>query len=136
MTKSGSLTYPEFCVGMYFIRLILNGGNIPLQLPENVRQQVIMSVQSCQSASVQPPPIPTATRSSMSNQGNQRPWLVTPAEKAQFDAVFRTWDPQGSGYITGESLIFNATTYFVSGDRAKQIFIQSGLHESLLAHIW
>ncbi|KAJ3029914.1 UNVERIFIED_CONTAM: hypothetical protein HDU68_010697 [Siphonaria sp. JEL0065] len=49
-------------------------------------------------------------------------WAVTPQEKAQYDNVFKTWDPNGSGYI--------------SGDRARQIFMQSGLSDDILGHIW
>ncbi|KAI9346498.1 hypothetical protein BDR26DRAFT_109813 [Obelidium mucronatum] len=49
-------------------------------------------------------------------------WAVTPQEKAGYDATFKTWDPNGSGYI--------------SGDRARQIFVQSGLSSEILGHIW
>eukprot|EP00842_Homolaphlyctis_polyrhiza_P006334 jgi/Hompol1/6701/HPOL_000303-RA len=55
-------------------------------------------------------------------QQQQRAWAIGPAEKAQYDATFRTWDPSNSG--------------FISGDRARQIFAQSGLPENILAHIW
>ncbi|KAH6564034.1 hypothetical protein BASA62_008156 [Batrachochytrium salamandrivorans] len=52
----------------------------------------------------------------------RRGWLITPAEKAQYDVTFKTWDSSNSG--------------FIDGDRARQVFAQSGLSENILAHIW
>ncbi|KAK6095770.1 hypothetical protein MT418_004440 [Batrachochytrium dendrobatidis] len=55
-------------------------------------------------------------------QQQRRAWIITPAEKAQYDVTFKTWDPTNSGYM--------------DGDRAKQVFAQSGLSQNILAHIW
>ncbi|KAJ3127934.1 actin organization and endocytosis protein, partial [Irineochytrium annulatum] len=49
-------------------------------------------------------------------------WAVTPAEKQQYDGIFKVWDPTNSG--------------FVSGERARSIFSQSGLADNVLGHIW
>ncbi|KAI9015102.1 hypothetical protein BC832DRAFT_589560 [Gaertneriomyces semiglobifer] len=56
------------------------------------------------------------------SQGQERKWAITPAEKGQYDAIFKVWDAERTGYITG--------------DRARNIFQQSGLPGSILAHIW
>ncbi|KAJ3339221.1 Intersectin 1 (SH3 domain protein) [Gonapodya sp. JEL0774] len=49
-------------------------------------------------------------------------WLITPEEKATFDAVFRAWDSRNTGFISGEV--------------AREIFGQSGLAPNVLARIW
>ncbi|KAJ3028740.1 actin organization and endocytosis protein [Rhizophlyctis rosea] len=55
-------------------------------------------------------------------QQGGRGWAIEQAEKAQYDSIFKVWDPQNSG--------------FISGDRAREIFMQSGLPDNILAHIW
>ncbi|KAJ3318153.1 Intersectin 1 (SH3 domain protein) [Boothiomyces sp. JEL0866] len=49
-------------------------------------------------------------------------WAVSPQEKQQYEAIFRSYDPEGTG--------------FLSGDRARAVFAQSQLRENMLAHIW
>ena len=49
-------------------------------------------------------------------------WAISPEEKAKYDAIFKAWDMGSTGYITS--------------DRARQIFSQSGLSPSILNHIW
>jgi len=49
-------------------------------------------------------------------------WVVTPAEKAQYDEMFTRADTDRDG--------------FVSGAEIKDIFLQSGLQQMVLAHIW
>ncbi|TPX63785.1 hypothetical protein SpCBS45565_g06360 [Spizellomyces sp. 'palustris'] len=68
------------------------------------------------------PLVAQAPIQSQSSQGQRQRWAVDPAEKAQYDAIFKVWDPQNSG--------------FISGDRARNIFTQSGLPDGVLAHIW
>ncbi|KAJ3139972.1 Intersectin 1 (SH3 domain protein) [Geranomyces variabilis] len=54
--------------------------------------------------------------------GTNRNWAIDAVEKAQYDRIFKVWDPQNSGYIDGE--------------RARNIFSQSGIPDGLLMHIW
>ncbi|KAF9205502.1 actin organization and endocytosis protein [Haplosporangium sp. Z 27] len=49
-------------------------------------------------------------------------WAVSREEKARYDHIFSEWDPDHSG--------------FLSGERALQIFGSSGLHQNDLSHIW
>ncbi|KAK3825082.1 MAG: hypothetical protein J3Q66DRAFT_278833, partial [Benniella sp.] len=49
-------------------------------------------------------------------------WAVSREEKAQYDRIFSAWDPDRSG--------------FISGDRAREIFGSSGLPSTDLGHIW
>ncbi|RKO89740.1 hypothetical protein BDK51DRAFT_36946, partial [Blyttiomyces helicus] len=55
-------------------------------------------------------------------QRGDRKWAIEPTEKAQYDAIFKVWDPSSTG--------------FISGERAQNIFVQSGLPNNILAHIW
>jgi hypothetical protein len=50
------------------------------------------------------------------------PWNITPEEKIQYNKLFKQWDPQGLGYLTG--------------DIAKDIMLQSGLSLYDLKQIW
>lgn len=52
----------------------------------------------------------------------QMPWALTKAEKKQYDQIFRAWDSQGTG--------------FISGQVALEVFGQSGLGKNDLAKIW
>ncbi|KAJ3270432.1 Intersectin 1 (SH3 domain protein) [Terramyces sp. JEL0728] len=49
-------------------------------------------------------------------------WAVSLQEKQQYEAIFKSFDPEGTG--------------FLSGDRAIAVFAQSQLRENMLAHIW
>ncbi|XP_053394961.1 epidermal growth factor receptor substrate 15-like 1 isoform X3 [Mercenaria mercenaria] len=49
-------------------------------------------------------------------------WVVTPAEKSNYDIMFRKADLDMDG--------------FVSGQEIRDIFLQSGLQNNVLAHIW
>ncbi|CAJ0919825.1 20242_t:CDS:2 [Entrophospora sp. SA101] len=56
-------------------------------------------------------------------QGNAKiSWAVTPEEKAQYKEIFKQWDSTGLGYLTG--------------DKAREIFLQSGLPQTDLMQIW
>ncbi|OAX41282.1 hypothetical protein K503DRAFT_712926 [Rhizopogon vinicolor AM-OR11-026] len=50
------------------------------------------------------------------------PWALSKSEKKQYDQIFRAWDAQGTG--------------FVSGQTALEVFGQSGLDKNDLARIW
>ncbi|CAK7263765.1 hypothetical protein SEPCBS119000_000652 [Sporothrix epigloea] len=49
-------------------------------------------------------------------------WLITPAEKARMDPVFRNLDKEHKGYITGEEAV--------------PFLTRSGLNEDQLAQVW
>ncbi|XP_022243511.1 epidermal growth factor receptor substrate 15-like 1 isoform X7 [Limulus polyphemus] len=50
------------------------------------------------------------------------PWIVNATEKAKYDDIFRKMDQDQDGFVTGPDV--------------KDIFIQSGLSQSVLAYIW
>jgi hypothetical protein len=58
-------------------------------------------------------------------QGTSTPkisWALTKNEKKSYDAIFRAWDLQGTGFISGQT--------------ALEVFGQSGLDKNDLAKIW
>lgn len=50
------------------------------------------------------------------------PWALSKAEKKNYDSIFRAWDAQSTG--------------FISGTTALEVFGQSGLSKDDLARIW
>lgn len=49
-------------------------------------------------------------------------WVVNAADKSRFDAMFKTADLDMDGYVTGQE--------------TRDIFVQSGVPNNVLAHIW
>lgn len=50
------------------------------------------------------------------------PWAVTSEEKKQYSKIFKAWDTEKKGTLSGET--------------AKEIFSQSGLPQNILMQIW
>ncbi|CEP16933.1 hypothetical protein [Parasitella parasitica] len=50
------------------------------------------------------------------------PWAVTAEEKKRYSKIFKAWDTENKGTL--------------SGDKAKEIFSQSGLPQNVLMQIW
>ncbi|KAJ1801515.1 actin organization and endocytosis protein [Coemansia sp. RSA 2399] len=53
---------------------------------------------------------------------SQQQWAIGGAERAQYEAIFRRWDPGHRGVLRG--------------DQAREVFAQSGLSQQELAKIW
>ncbi|TPX33329.1 hypothetical protein SmJEL517_g03690 [Synchytrium microbalum] len=101
-----ALTFPEFALAMYLTKLQMSGQQPPFALPDPVKAQVV----AANMVLAAPAPVPEVR------------WAITPQEKQQWDQIFKTWDPQTTGYVSGE--------------RARNVFLQSGLSPDLLGHIW
>ncbi|EPQ26256.1 uncharacterized protein PFL1_06191 [Pseudozyma flocculosa PF-1] len=62
---------------------------------------------------------------SQQQQGSKEPkipWALSKEEKKSYDSIFRAWDSNGSG--------------FISGDVAREVFGQSGIPREQLMQIW
>ncbi|CDZ97229.1 RhoGEF GTPase [Phaffia rhodozyma] len=78
----------------------------------------------------QQPNLPASTLSSSMNMLTQNksiatpkiPWTLTKDERKNYDQIFRAWDQQGTGFISGET--------------AQEVFGQSGLNRDDMAQIW
>lgn len=113
LSNSNSLSLPEFMLAMHLTKTKVNGGMLPSQLPDPVRHAVVSAMNS----QIQPA---SHVRAPSRNQAVN--WAIDPSEKAKYDSIFRVWDPRNTG--------------FIDGDRARNIFSQSGLSDNILAHIW
>ncbi|CAO3629802.1 unnamed protein product [Cunninghamella blakesleeana] len=197
VTNQPQLTFPEFALAMYLTSMKMTGCSIPSVLPDNIRNEIYISVQALQSpkntqsqsitlSSLVPSPQPQRSTStsilnslaggnspiymqqqlstgisansgtlpqvpmptgmygnnlafanqmmpnsnfSSQSQSFQRlsnkvkiPWAVTAEEKKQYSKIFDAWDTDKVGYLTGE--------------KAKEIFTQSGLAQNILMQIW
>ncbi|PPQ91776.1 hypothetical protein CVT25_000421 [Psilocybe cyanescens] len=82
-------------------------GGVP-QLPQQ-QQNLVQSIQQHNEAQ-------------RGSAGQQLSWALTKAEKKNYDKIFRSWDAQGTG--------------FISGATALDVFGASGLPKDDLARIW
>ena len=71
-------------------------------------------------AAALPPPVPTITQ--VPAAAAALGWVVSDAERAQFEPIFRRLDTDLDG--------------FLSGVQCRDLFAQSGLAQPVLAHIW
>nr|CAD7397628.1 unnamed protein product [Timema cristinae] len=126
--KDGMLDRHEFMVAMHLVYKALEKYTIPNSLPPElmppVKRKEPISVPTLPGAvkvlpnlvmpieSTKPsvPPLPVST------------WVVTADEKSKYDTLFHQTDVDKDG--------------FVSGFEIKDVFLRSGVTQSVLAHIW
>ncbi|KAK0553705.1 hypothetical protein OC846_002429 [Tilletia horrida] len=80
---------------------------------------------SFSSRSMAPSTFQNTIQNAQPSRGNQPPkipWALSKEEKKSYDSIFRAWDPQGTG--------------FISGDVAREVFGQSGLDRDRLMQVW
>ena len=91
--------------------------------PAPVRSSSLMSPAptGASAASVAGTPVMAPTATGTSSAGGE-PWGVSPADKAKFDGFFDSLDTERTGKIEGQNVV--------------PFFLQSGLDEATLAHVW
>ncbi|KAG7301169.1 hypothetical protein JYU34_014017 [Plutella xylostella] len=143
--KDGMLDRHEFLVAMHLVYKALEKHHIPTTLPAELRRA------PPRPASPRAPPVPAAPLISMASKPAPPPlipmsaarpspsplppssapllpslaqptWVVTAAEKRQFDAMFEVADADKDGLVSGLEI--------------KQTLLESGLPQATLAHIW
>ncbi|XP_043942018.1 epidermal growth factor receptor substrate 15 isoform X2 [Protopterus annectens] len=133
--RDGFLDRDEFAVAMHLVYRALEKEQVPLSLPYCL---VPLSKRKKSTASPVPllpsPPSAKELRQSVPPVATLPPvaamppkdllvqWVVSPAEKVEYDKIFLTADKDMDG--------------FVSGIEVRDIFINTGLPSSTLAHIW
>ncbi|XP_063921366.1 epidermal growth factor receptor substrate 15-like 1 isoform X2 [Zophobas morio] len=135
--KDGMLDRHEFIAAMHLVYKALDKYAIPNTLPVELMppaktknsHHVATTLLNRSLDGVKPdiPPPPTATSVIPPLKPVQTvqptiPWVVTPDEKAKSDALFIKSDIDKDG--------------FVSGQEIKNVFLQSGVPQHVLAHIW
>ncbi|CAL9696444.1 unnamed protein product [Knipowitschia caucasica] len=142
--KDGHLDRDEFAVAMYLVYRALEKEPVPSALPPSLlppskRKKSLVSVPALPAS---PPPPKDSLRStpshgsmtSLNSTGSLSPkhslksaqqavnWVVPVSERGRYDDIFLKTDADMDG--------------FVSGLEVKDIFMQSGLSQNVLAHIW
>ncbi|XP_036369569.1 epidermal growth factor receptor substrate 15-like 1 isoform X3 [Octopus sinensis] len=114
--KDGFLDKDEFAVAMHLVYSALENNPVPTTLPPKLippskRKRVSL-------------PGGTITDSLPPRTDSPAPlqWVVTNTEKANYDILFKKTDTDMDG--------------FVSGKEIRDVFLQSGLSNNVLAHIW
>lgn len=143
LDRDGSLDRDEFALAMHLIYKALENHPVPTVLPlelipaakekkippgaVQVLPSVLSGIDGTQLGQLSSPPLSTNTLSAdviAKNTQNKSgvPWIITAAEKAKYDIMFKNADLDGDG--------------FVNGIEIKDVFLQSGLPQPVLAHIW
>uniref|UniRef100_A0AAY4DCY6 Epidermal growth factor receptor pathway substrate 15-like 1a n=1 Tax=Denticeps clupeoides TaxID=299321 RepID=A0AAY4DCY6_9TELE len=146
--KDGHLDRDEFAVAMHLVYRALEKEPVPSVLPSSLippskRKRSVGSLPgSVPMLPASPPPPKDSLRStpshgsmnSLNSAGSLSPkhtlkssqhsvnWVVPAADRGRYDDIFLKTDADLDG--------------FVSGQEVKEIFIQSGLSQNVLAHIW
>ncbi|WFD01543.1 hypothetical protein MOBT1_000211 [Malassezia obtusa] len=147
----GALDLTDFVIGMYYIQGTMNGtiSTIPATLPPGLYEQAsgaptpplqpqrtgtdhLAAAFGLPPAKPAPAPAPpraqtprsmAASRSSSyASVRTPGDWAITPQEKAKFDSFFDSLDTGKTGAIEGAMVV--------------PFFMQSGLDEPTLAHVW
>ncbi|XP_064211795.1 epidermal growth factor receptor substrate 15-like 1 isoform X3 [Tribolium castaneum] len=133
--KDGMLDRHEFIAAMHLVYKALDKFAIPNTLPPELmppaktknNPPLVAPLLSKGLDGVKPdiPPPPAAAVAAPKPVQSVQPtipWVVTPDEKAKSDALFIKSDIDKDG--------------FVSGQEIKNVFLQSGVPQAVLAHIW
>ncbi|KAK8381370.1 hypothetical protein O3P69_018441 [Scylla paramamosain] len=116
MDKDGSLDRVEFSIAMHLIYKVLENNPVPSSLPQEM-------LSSAQRAGVAQGPVPAPLAPPSQPSGPPpAPWVISAAEKARYDVMFHNADLDKDGYVSGQEI--------------KGVFLQSGLPQVVLAHIW
>ncbi|XP_042205854.1 epidermal growth factor receptor substrate 15-like 1 isoform X2 [Homarus americanus] len=129
MDKDGSLDRVEFSLAMHLIYKVLENNPLPPSVPQEM-------LSSAQRAGVAQGPVPAplappsqVTPTNVAKQQPSKPsgpppapWVISAAEKARYDVMFHNADLDKDGYVSGQEI--------------KGVFLQSGLPQMVLAHIW
>ncbi|CAH1257083.1 EPS15L1 [Branchiostoma lanceolatum] len=117
--KDGCLDKEEFAVAMHLVYRALDKQPVPTTLPP----ELIPPSKRGPSPGLAPGPSPAAlTSPAHALHAQPTPWVVTPGDKMKYDNIFRQADTDKDG--------------FVSGGEVKDVFMQSGVPQNVLAHIW
>uniref|UniRef100_A0A8C9RA33 Epidermal growth factor receptor pathway substrate 15 like 1 n=1 Tax=Scleropages formosus TaxID=113540 RepID=A0A8C9RA33_SCLFO len=146
--KDGHLDKDEFAVAMHLVYRALEKEPVPPVLPSSLvppskrKKQAVNLPGSVPVLPASPPPPKDSLRStpshgsinSLNSAGSLSPkhtlkssqhsvnWVVPVADRSRYDDIFLKTDADMDG--------------FVSGQEVKEIFMQSGLPQNMLAHIW
>ncbi|XP_005989971.1 epidermal growth factor receptor substrate 15-like 1 isoform X3 [Latimeria chalumnae] len=145
--KDGHLDRDEFAVAMHLVYRALEKEPVPLALPPSLippakRKKTPAALAGSVPVLPASPPPKDSLRStpshgslnSLNSAGSVSPkhsmkqtqptvnWVVPAGDKIRYDDIFLKTDIDMDGYVSGQEV--------------KDIFMQSGLHQNILAHVW
>jgi epidermal growth factor receptor substrate 15 len=118
--RDGFLDQYEFTIAMHLVYRSLQGDKIPDQLPDELSPAKVPGALSRAPNLNGSAPKPGASGPAQCVEAI--PWVVNAGERLRFQALFRQTDTDRDG--------------FVSGVEIKNVFLQTGLPQNILAHIW
>merc|ERR1712223_1394021 len=117
--RDGFLDRYEFTVAMHLVFRALQGDKLPDTLPEELStEKVPKSLSAMPNLNGAPKP----QISQPAPEIEAIPWVVNRGDRLRFNALFKQTDSDRDG--------------FVSGIEIKNVFLQTGLPQNILAHIW
>nr|XP_023024317.1 epidermal growth factor receptor substrate 15-like 1 [Leptinotarsa decemlineata] len=134
--KDGMLNRHEFVVAMHLVYKALEKyaipNTLPVELVEQVKRKSSTLIKGIDGINIKPevPPLPVSIPTASPVPVVKKPtsiqpvvsWVVSPEEKEKSDVLFVKSDIDKDG--------------FVSGQEIKDVFLQSGVPQPVLAHIW
>ncbi|KAF6774227.1 hypothetical protein AHF37_05813, partial [Paragonimus kellicotti] len=136
LDADGKLDKKEFSIAMFLIKKKIEGMQLPSTLPAGLRDdpQLVLTSSSLVTKSPSPasgtinvngisksPPSAPADRSA-ANSPDFRNWTSSALSRPKYRLLFNQHDRAKRGYLTGVE--------------SRGIFLQSGLSQQILAHIW
>ena len=116
--RDGFLDRYEFTIAMHLVFRSLQGDTMPSTLPEELSvEKVPKPLSAVPNLNGAPKP-----QVSLAPAIEAIPWVVKSGDKLRFQALFKQTDCDKDGFVTGIEI--------------KNVFLQTGLPQNILAHIW
>ena len=122
--RDGMLDRYEFTVAMHLVYRALQGDKVPDELPaELANDKVPQSLSALPNLNgTAKPPAAVAAAAAQHQRVEAVPWCVNAGERLRFNTLFKQTDTDGDGFISGVEI--------------KNVFLQTGLPQNILAHVW
>ena len=119
--RDGFLDRYEFTVAMHLVFRALQGDKVPTELPEELGPDLVPKPISA-IPNLNGAPKPPGVQAAQAPAVEAIPWVVNAGDRLRYTALFKQTDSDRDG--------------FVSGIEIKNVFLQTGLPQNILAHIW
>ena len=119
--RDGFLDRYEFTVAMHLVFRALQGDKAPDNLPEELSEANVPKSLSAV-PNLNGAPKPNVSQQAPPPAIEAIPWVVNAGDRYRYNNLFKQTDTDRDG--------------FVSGIEIKNVFLQTGLPQNILAHIW
>merc|ERR1711981_653688 len=119
--RDGFLDRYEFTLSMHLVYRALQGDKVPNELPEELAPEKVPKSLSAV-PNINGAPKPVVQQAAPGPVVDAIPWVVNAGDRYRYNVLFKQTDSDKDG--------------FVSGIEIKNVFLQTGLPQNILAHIW